>query len=226
MRARLFLLLSVVTLAALIGLNWPWVQAGAAMALHGQPCGAAQLAKAHKRLKPMFGAHPPHAIVRCLKTGQALGLNVTHGTTRFAPGLPAVVVIGPQGHNADVMAHELAHAHIADMSSTLLRTYKLPTWFDEGLAMQFDHRANYSLAALRTYQTRVDIAVPPLASIATPATFFRSTDQGKAHYAFARCVVAMWIADGNDAASLVKSIGWRTDFPAHSFIKYERACAA
>ena len=47
------------------------------------------------------------------------------------------IVLGPNGLNRDVVAHELAHA---ELHNRLTLSADVPTWFGEGLAAQLDHR--------------------------------------------------------------------------------------
>lgn len=47
------------------------------------------------------------------------------------------VVIGPDGFNEDVIAHELLHS---ELRTRLKNKDKVPEWFDEGLATVVDHR--------------------------------------------------------------------------------------
>lgn len=49
------------------------------------------------------------------------------------------IVIGPDGFNADVIAHELMHS---ELRKRLKNKDKVPVWFDEGLATLVDYRYN------------------------------------------------------------------------------------
>lgn len=44
----------------------------------------------------------------------------------------------------DVAAHELVHAEIAHRLGYIDRMRKIPTWLDEGIALQVDYRAEYA----------------------------------------------------------------------------------
>jgi len=55
------------------------------------------------------------------------------------------LAIGPFGQNVDVVAHELMHAELRERTGFWNRTTKIPSWFDEGLAMQVDYRDQYKL---------------------------------------------------------------------------------
>jgi len=67
-------------------------------------------------------------------------------------GAPGKVLIAPWGNylilseelgNIDVAAHELVHAEIAERLGYFARMRKMPTWLDEGLALQVDQRPRY-----------------------------------------------------------------------------------
>jgi hypothetical protein len=155
-----------------------------------------------------------------------VGLHITYGTTRFAPGLPAIVALGSEGLNIDVASHEYIHTEIAERSSVLKRTYRIPTWFDEGIAMQVDHRDAFSMEALATYGRDQNLDDLFLEKIASPELFFRANERGKVHYAFARCVVGHWLKDEDSKRlhELVSNIAWRNDFPVDEFRKHEAQC--
>jgi len=67
-------------------------------------------------------------------------------------GAPGKLLIAPWGNymilsnklkSLDVAAHELVHAEIAERLGYLTRMRKMPTWLDEGIALQVDHRPRY-----------------------------------------------------------------------------------
>ena len=45
----------------------------------------------------------------------------------------------------DVTAHELVHAEVVNRVGYLTRLLEIPTWFDEGVAMQVDYRPKYHI---------------------------------------------------------------------------------
>jgi hypothetical protein len=66
----------------------------------------------------------------------------SYASTHYSPLGPAVV-FGPDGQDLEVVSHELAHAELFARVGWWRMLSKVPTWFDEGLAMQFDHRTEY-----------------------------------------------------------------------------------
>ena len=53
------------------------------------------------------------------------------------------VVLDLAHFSIDVTAHELVHAELAQRLGFWTRTVKLPVWFDEGIAVQLDRRADF-----------------------------------------------------------------------------------
>ncbi len=104
------------------------------------------LAGARARIGQTFGPPRARPIVVLRDSERAFGvlpLNA-YGSTSFV-GSRACVVIGPRGRNLDVIAHELMHAELFERVGSWRRFTSVPTWFDEGLAMQVDHRPAYDL---------------------------------------------------------------------------------
>lgn len=94
----------------------------------------------------------------------------------------------------------------------------VPTWFDEGLAVQFDERAPF---AEQVYFDRVRSGwqIPPLEQLDTEARFFAgSRDDVRFHYAAARVAVGRWLRSLSPAAakssieSIACSDAWRARF--------------
>jgi hypothetical protein len=96
------------------------------------------------------------------------------------------MVIGPDGQNEDVISHELAHPEMFERIGWWQTLTQMPTWFDEGLAMQFDHRPTYGEAAYAALAARHGRA--PLDRLATGAGFFDA--DAVDHYVQARHDVA------------------------------------
>lgn len=55
------------------------------------------------------------------------------------------IVIGPQGQNVDVLAHEWLHAEIQHRAGFARLLKEVPVWFDEGAALTLDYRAPFLL---------------------------------------------------------------------------------
>lgn len=102
----------------------------------------------------------------------------------------AAIVIGPDGANVDVVAHELLHAEIAHRIGWWNRELRLPVWFDEGLAMQVDYREAYSEEAWQT-RTEFGANAPEVTKLTSQRSFF--TEKSWLHFATAKHEVARWL---------------------------------
>lgn len=73
------------------------------------------------------------------------------------------VVISREGVDLDIISHELSHTELFERIGIFNRATKIPVWFDEGLAMQVDHRPYYSVDTLRVlsnnFQSLPDVKV-------------------------------------------------------------------
>ena len=64
--------------------------------------------------------------------------------------LGSYVVISNEGVDLDIIAHEISHAELYERIGFYNWTFKIPRWFDEGLAMQNDNRNYYSEDTLKS----------------------------------------------------------------------------
>lgn len=205
--------------------NFGWSHAALAAALNTHQCPAGLYEEARSRVAGFYGSTAAQPILVCLDRPFA-GLAVEHGTSRFAPLLPTIIVLGHEGQTADVAAHEFAHAELAERTSVLLRSYRVPTWFDEGLAMQFDQRADYSSEALAGYLARQPSSGFVLERLQAPSQFFAEGDVGKSHYAFAKCTVGQAIAElGKEhVTGQIADLNWQSPWPADTFEPFAAKC--
>lgn len=59
------------------------------------------------------------------------------------------IVISNVGIDLDIIAHEISHAELYERIGFYNWSFKIPRWFDEGLAMQNDYRNYYSEDTLK-----------------------------------------------------------------------------
>lgn len=215
---------AIVCLFVFLALNYHWTHAALAAIVNTSGCPSNLEENAKKNIASLYGKRESSPVFVCLQKS-VLGLKVSHGKTTFAPLLPSIVVLGPQGMNVDVASHEYAHAELAQRTSILLRTYRIPTWFDEGLAMQLDHRLDYSRTALLGYISN-DNQPLELSEISTPSTFYTASNRGKAHYAFSKCIIGEWSRHNEHSRmlKLIREVNWFDEFPEDQFQKYEKTC--
>ena len=63
--------------------------------------------------------------------------------------LGSYIVISTQGVDLDIISHEISHAEFYERIGFYNWSFKIPRWFDEGLAMQNDYRNYYSEDTLK-----------------------------------------------------------------------------
>ena len=136
-------------------------------------CSGDLIQEAREQVTLVYGPTRADPLFVC-QSKPVLVLEVSHGTTRFAPLLPQIIFLGPQGQNADVAAHEYFHAE---------------------LAMQVDQRPAYSREALQEYLEMPDVIPVGLSQLERPSGFYQDAVQGRMHYAFAKCVVGSWMGN-------------------------------
>jgi hypothetical protein len=146
--------------------------------------------QAKTRITNMFGAPRAKPLVVFLNNPATIFTFKSngYGSTHFV-GPRVCVILGPQGTNVDVVAHELLHAELSERVGPWRRSSEIPAWFDEGLAMQVDFRSRYDSS-----QT---VDASELDSLRT----LRSMDQFNAgndeeitrHYARSKRAAAQWL---------------------------------
>lgn len=114
------------------------------------------------------------------------------GMTHFTP-MGTYIVIDKEGLNIDVISHELAHAELFTRLGWKNRTFLIPTWFDEGIAMLLDCRFAEAEEEWRFMTLNSDY-VPNLEEISTPEAFFGNPHHTLANYLSAKDEVKKWYA--------------------------------
>jgi hypothetical protein len=130
-----------------------------------------------------------------------------YATAHFLPG-QSYIVIGPKGHNVDVISHELVHSGIFEQVGYWVRSVHIPVWFDEGAAMQVDFRKKYDLSAEKGNSIALD-------GLRYSWQFFNGDDvELTNHYAVSKAEVKLWLskAGGGSVQSLLKKVKSGADF--------------
>jgi hypothetical protein len=99
------------------------------------------LSAASDRIADVYGpaeSRPRLVVTDDVNTARRWGANETASMHR----LPwrSCIVIGPQGQNVDVLAHEGLHAEIQHRVGFWRFLRQVPVWFDEGAALTLDYR--------------------------------------------------------------------------------------
>jgi hypothetical protein len=147
--------------------------------------------KSKLRVVNFFGSMESNPIIVLGKDSNQLknfGLdNHTASTRRDIFG--TFIVIGENGLNEDVIAHELFHSEFGKRIGWY-RLFQIPVWFDEGLAVQFDYRPAYS-EEVWVQKTQNGQIVSALDTLMTANQFY--TGDQRLHYTLAKHEVMEWL---------------------------------
>lgn len=106
--------------------------------------------------------------------------------------LGAYIVISNTGLNVDILSHEIAHAELYQRIGFYRHQFKLPIWFDEGLAMQVDHRNYYSEDTLSA-KTKHFQNLPDVTIMYSGKQFQSGTiEEVMLHYMAAKHIIKQW----------------------------------
>lgn len=108
--------------------------------------------------------------------------------------------------NVDILAHEMTHAELhARIYKGKLPQTLIPTWFDEGVALQNDYREQYS-EEMWYKKTENGTYIIALDEMDTPVEFYAgSVDDRRFRYMISRHEVKEWI-EKNGVDSLMRLI--------------------
>ena len=111
-------------------------------------------------------------------------------TTQYKLG--PYIVIGKEGVDKDIIAHELSHAALYERLGFYKMMFTIPRWFDEGLAMQNDYRNYYSEDTLRVRSDNYR-NLPDIKKFTTGGGFNEGThEQVMLNYMAAKHAVKNW----------------------------------
>lgn len=102
------------------------------------------ITSASERIEMVYGApasKPRMLVTSNSKLASKWGANATASMHRMP--WRSCIVIGPDGQNVDVIAHEWLHAEIQDRVGFFRFLSEIPVWFDEGSALTLDYRAPF-----------------------------------------------------------------------------------
>jgi hypothetical protein len=134
-----------------------------------------------------------YTLIFCNSTNEynKYGTPTTPATTQRKLG--AYVVLSNDGVDEQIIAHEITHTILYNHIGWYKTINKIPTWFEEGLAMQVDDREKYSIDSLQT-KINNGLILPDISSIATGAQFYAGDDEAiTLHYATAKYIINEWL---------------------------------
>jgi hypothetical protein len=105
------------------------------------------ISEGKERISKTFGSYtafPMIVITGTTKNAKRYGLGAFPAKA-FAAPWNQYVVLNYQNENIDLIAHELMHAQLREIVGYWIYQTGIPTWFDEGVAMQVDFRARYEI---------------------------------------------------------------------------------
>jgi hypothetical protein len=125
--------------------------------------------------------------------------------------LGAYVVLSNDGVDEQIIAHEITHTILYNQLGWYKAILKIPTWFEEGLAMQVDDREKYSIDSLQI-KLKNGLVLPDVSTIVTGAKFYSGDDEAiTLHYVTAKYVVYEWLKT-HSLSAFIKKMNEGVDF--------------
>jgi len=162
--------------------------------------------KAIQRNNSFWGrTEPEYQIIFCGSNDELKKYANGISTATFCSFIGNYTVIGQNWANLDIISHELCHSYLYDEIG-FMKMSKLPTWFDEGIAMQVDYRTYYCDSIIeRNYKTDMSV----LNGIASKRAFFVSDKNTvRKNYIVAKIEIENWISKNgkNNFIQLINSL--------------------
>ena len=148
--------------------------------------------QSRERISQQFGQPIAQPIIVQLRDPNALTpfKSNLYASSLFV-GSRTCMIVGPKGANIDVVSHELMHAELHHRLGWWRSLIDLPSWFDEGVAMQVDFRPRYQLSK----QEVVKGETHAVRELRSANQFQHGNDQELTfHYAAAKAEVATWLS--------------------------------
>ena len=151
---------------------------------------------ARERVKEFFGdlrCLEDTVIILCDDDRLIAKLGGDHDThTTYFPARKHYISVSDEYFNIDILAHELTHAELHTRLSESAQR-KMPTWFDEGIALQNDYREQYGFEAWRE-QTDHGSHTVALEDMDEASEFYAGTKEDRRfRYLNAKHEVSGWV---------------------------------
>jgi len=118
---------------------------------------------------------------------------------RYSKGINSVTICSFPGNytvisqnyaNLDIISHELCHTFLYNKIGFFNKT-ALPTWFDEGVAMQLDYRDYYCDSLIEKSYKTDPVLLNKISS--KKAFYYANKETQRFNYIIAKCEVQNWI---------------------------------
>ncbi len=104
----------------------------------------------------------------------------------------SVIVLSNGAIELDIIAHEISHAEFYERIGFYEFTFKIPSWFKDGLAMQNDYRSYYSEDTLKAHSDNFK-KMPDIKSFKSDRQFYGgSLKEVMLNYMAAKHEVKIW----------------------------------
>jgi hypothetical protein len=148
---------------------------------------------AKRRITKYYGkpkANPVVIVTGNKEEAENYGLHDIPGSLFFTPW-NSYLVLNHYKAGVDVASHEFVHAEIVDRLGYFTRQRELPTWFDEGAALQVDFRPQYT----ETTEIKKE-ELNRVTALDSPDKFWSSdTEQNIKNYQSAKIAVAKFLKE-------------------------------
>ncbi|WP_455207443.1 hypothetical protein [Kaarinaea lacus] len=157
------------------------------------------ISEGKKRISKAFGSYtatPVIVITGTDKNAKKYGLG-GFSAKAFAAPWNQYVVVNYQIDNIDLIAHELMHAQLREVVGYWIYQTRIPTWFDEGVAMQVDYRERYEIDFLSFPQNEIE----RVRKLTSPSTFWTgSKEEDINNYLAAKAAVHQVLAENSEVS--------------------------
>ncbi|MEO6489659.1 MAG: hypothetical protein ABIO04_06935 [Ferruginibacter sp.] len=128
---------------------------------------------AETRVKEFWNNECPlnYTIIYCNSEAEFNKYGVAGAPAATQLKLGAYVVLQERSLDPDIIAHEIAHTVLYNTIGWYRTKFKIPTWFDEGLAMQVDDRSYYSIDTLLEIR-KGGLSLPDVTQMENHGRFF------------------------------------------------------
>ena len=119
--------------------------------------------------------------------------NPNRPATVFEKPYKVYLVLSNATLDIDILSHEICHTQLYAHLGWWKKKWQIPSWFDEGLAMQLDHRKAYSEAAYIDLLDRLDY-YPNIKTYTSSKQFYKGTQiDVETNFILARHEVFHWL---------------------------------